>query len=126
MSAAALDQRCEFGTLRQPHADAVDNDVADLVKPILRSQSPLDFDRRAARWANDLARHDRPSRTGSAARHFEGLAVIVCKSLTVDANDIILEEAAKFLLLRLARDPPIRSEHKPGHAWNVEILLQHW
>jgi len=50
--------------------------------------------------------------------------VILCKSLTVDADDVILEQPAKLLLFGLACDTPIRSEHKPGHAWNVEILLQ--
>ena len=84
LSAAALDQRCEFGTLRQPHADAVDNDVAGLVKPVLRSQSPLDLDRRPTRSANDLTRHDRTFRTGSAPRDIAQI------------------------------DTPIRSEHKPG------------
>src|SRR6516165_12791496 len=58
LSAAALNQRCEFRAFRQLHADAVDNDIADLVKPTASSQSPLDFDRRATLRADDLTRHD--------------------------------------------------------------------
>ena len=126
LAAAALAQRCEFGTLRRSHADTVDDNVVDLIEPVTRSQPPLDFDRPAARWTNDLTSHNCTFGTGATAGHFERLTVRRCKSLTVDAHDIIFEELAKLLLFGLACDTPIRSEHKPGHAWNVEILLQHW
>ena len=84
-----------IGSVLMPHTDAVDNDVTDLVEPVARFQSPIDFDRRTALWANDLTRHDDTLGIQSAAGHLEGLAAILSQSMTANAGDIILEESPR-------------------------------
>src|SRR5271169_1729264 len=59
------------------HAEAIDDDVADLVHAVACAQSPIDSDRAkrravsrpGARSAGDLARDDGPIRIGSATDH---------------------------------------------------------
>ena len=124
MSATTLDHRRKFGALRNRHADTVDGDVSDLVQSVARAQSPIDPDGWSTRWANDPTRHKGTFGIRSAAGHPESLAAILRKTLTVNADDIILEKPKEFLPFGLARNTPVRAEHKPGYARNVKILLQ--
>ena len=46
LTAIALDDRAEFGALGDGHADALDNDIIDLVTAIVVNQPPVDPERR--------------------------------------------------------------------------------
>jgi hypothetical protein len=47
------------------------------------------------------------------------------EALAVEPHEPIREAITELLLLRRARDPPIRAEHETADAGHVEILPHH-
>src|SRR5439155_5699464 len=112
LSAVALNFRRELGTLSDRHADAVDDDIGDFVRSVLRRQTPIDLDgqhRRAVPacpWPAavrdiDLARNDRPLGIEPAAGHPRGVPAlgILRQPGAIRLYDVLLEQRQELLLL---------------------------
>ena len=95
--------------LRPPigrHAEAIDDDVADLIVAIACAQAPIDFDRVNRRAAprprassvGDLTEDDRPIQIGAAACHPWTAATlgVLQQPLTISKHDEILEQSQEF------------------------------
>src|SRR6202030_4401997 len=101
------------------HAQPIDNDVADLVGSVLRSQTPVDSD-----WpistgpADDLAGDDRPIRIGPAGGHTGAAAIlgVIRQFFTISEHDIILEQPEEFLLLPGSENPPKSGRAQSGRG----------
>jgi hypothetical protein len=78
--AVALYNTLELGAPGRRHAEAIDNDVGDLISAIEDAQASIHFDRLSRRVASprpsagpadDLADNERPIRIGTASGHPE-------------------------------------------------------
>src|SRR5271156_2672643 len=58
LTAIALDDRSKFRALGDHHADTLDDDVIDLIGPVVGNQPPVDPQRRCIAWADDVGRDD--------------------------------------------------------------------
>ena len=94
------------------------------MKAVARTQTPLDLNRWSTLGANNLARHDCAFGIGLTAGRPESFTAILRKSLTIRADDVILEELNKLLLFGFGCNTPVRAENKSRDSRNVEILLQ--
>ena len=110
LSAIALNDRRNLGTLGECHTHAVDADVADPVASVADHEPPINLNRRSL-WTNDLAGHDHPGGIAFAAVHPEGFAAILRKPLSIIMHKIVFEKAAELAPLRPARNSPIRAEN---------------
>src|SRR6516225_2207757 len=120
--------------LRPPigrHAEAIDDDVADLIVAIACAQAPIDFDRRAAprpraRSVGDLTEDDRPIQIGAATGHPWTAATlgVLQQPLTISKHDEILEQSQEFLLLRGSENSPKSADNKAPKAGDVEIFAE--
>src|SRR5262245_23060029 len=99
----ALHDTFELGPPVRCHAEAIDNDVGDLISAIEGAQTPIHSDRLSRRVAflcpsagpaDELTDNDRRIRIGTASGHPEaGAAVAVFdQPLTIGEHDVILEE----------------------------------
>ena len=99
----ALHDTFELGPPVRRHAEAINNDVGDLISAIEGAQAPIHsdwlsprvaFPRPSAGPADELTDNDRRIRIGTASGHPEaGAAVAVFdKPLTIGEHDVILEE----------------------------------
>ena len=111
--------------LRPPvrrHAEAIDDDVADLVHTVTCVQAPIDSDRTKRRavsrpsagFAADLAGDDGPIRIGPAIDYPWTTAAIgvFLQRLAIGEHGEILEQPQEFLLLCLGKNPPKSAENK--------------
>src|SRR5881227_1227177 len=92
LTAVALHDGGEFGALSGHHADAFDNNVSDLVGPVVGHQSPIELHRRSATWADHVGGHDDPIAVAAAAADFQSLAAKIRQSRRVHENNIIFEQ----------------------------------
>ena len=113
LSALALYRRGEFGTLRDRHADAVNDHVVYLVGSVLGRQMPVDPDGKNGRTMParsrtatvreiDLARNDRPFRIEPTAGHPGSVTAlsILRQAAAKGLNNVVLEEGQELLLPR--------------------------
>ena len=104
----ALHDTFQLGPSVRRHAEAVDDDVADLVHAVARAQPPIDPDRMkravsrpSSGFAGELAGDDCPVRLGPATDRPQTAAVIgvLQQPLTIGEHDEIFEQPEEFLLL---------------------------
>src|SRR5215469_1129085 len=124
LSPAMLDDRGELGALRDRHADPVYRDITDFIIPVAAGQAPVDFDRRRAGGAQDLAGNDSAITVRPAARHFELLAGVFGEPRGVGDGNVLLEQLDELRPLFLGRRIPITPEHETGDSRHVEIFAQ--
>ena len=75
--AVALDDAFELRAAVRRHAQPIDDNVADSVRSILRSQTPINLDRLITTGPpDDLAGNDRSIRIGPAAGHTRAAAIL--------------------------------------------------
>jgi len=105
----ALHDTFQLGPPARAHAEAIDDDVADLVHAVAPAQAPIDPDRMSRRaafrpsagFAGELAGDDCPIRLGPATDSPQTTAAfgVLQQPLTIGEHDEILEQPKKFLLL---------------------------
>jgi Domain of unknown function (DUF1989) len=99
----ALHDTFELGPPVRRHAEAIDNDVGDLIFAIEGAQAPIHSDRLSRRVAfprpsagpaDDLTDNDRRIRIETATGHPEASAAVAVfdQPLTIGEHDVILEE----------------------------------
>src|SRR5215471_13676230 len=111
LSSAMLDDRRKLGALRDRHTDPVYRDITDFIIPVAAGQAPVDFDRRRAGRAQDLAGDDGALTVRSAARYLELLAGVFGEPRGVCDGNVTLEQLDELRPLFLGRRIPITAEH---------------
>src|SRR5437763_7551978 len=124
LTAVALHDRGEFGALSGHHADAFDDNVGDLVGSVVGYQSPIELHWGSGAWGDHVGRHDDAIPVAAAAADFQCLAAEIRQSRRVHENNIVFEQLHEFLLLLLARGPPITAEYESGDAGTIEIGME--
>src|ERR1700741_205506 len=125
LPSVALQHRLDLRMVAQDHADIIDGDVLDLIKPVDATELKVQFVPRTL-WRNDLAGHENnPVRFGSTAGHAEFAAANLCKAPTVGEHDVFFQERSELLLLLRARGAPMGAKNKTRHPIQIEILAQH-
>jgi hypothetical protein len=126
LTATALNDRGEFLTLSQGHADALDGDIGYLVAVAGFLDAPIHLDRRLiAVGESDFALHERAVvalRPG--ATDLELLARIGVEADGIGVDDIGLEKLGELLALLLARGTPIGSEDEARDRRQIEGLVE--
>ena len=105
----ALHHTFQLGPPVRRHAEAIDDDVADLVRAVVRTQAPIDSDRLKHRavsspragFTSELAGDNYPIRLRPADDRPQTTAAIgvLQQSFTIGDHDEILEQPEEFLLL---------------------------
>src|SRR5437868_13053262 len=109
--------------LRAGGADAVDENIGDLVAMIGRVEPPIDPDRRATIDLDPARYGDRfPIRL--APQYLEACAAEGAEGGGIADDDIILVKFDELLPLHRGRGTPICPESKTGAGFDVEILTE--
>ena len=121
-AALLVDDRAKFGSLRNHHANAFDDDVDDVPAVVLSVDHPIDIDGRSL-LTRDLAANRRHLvvRPASSA-DIKLLAIVGIKPAGVCRDDIVFEKRGKLILLCRCSPTPMSTHDKAADRRHVEAF----